>query len=508
MDQEMNAGCFGGRLLILGFGSIGKTLLPLVLRHVDVPVERVAIIAADPANEDLAQQSGVAFEAVRLTPDNFAAELGSRLRAGDVLINVSVNVSSLDLIEFCLRHGVLYVDSSIEPWPGGCDDASLTPAQRTNYAMREAVLALQRRLGRGATAVVDHGANPGLVSHFAKQAIVEMARANAVFRQMPGSRAEWAALVAGLDIKLIQVSERDTQAASVPKVPGEFVNTWSIEGFTSEAVQPAELGWGTHERALPTDAVQHDSGCRSAIFLARPGALTQVRSWAPRAGGFNGLLISHDEAISMADYYTHRTDAGVVHRPTVHYAYHPCDDALLSMHEFAGREWQLQESERLLEDEIIRGRDELGVLIGSGRYGAYWYGSDLTIDAARALVPVGNATTLQVAAGVLAGLVWAIEHPDRGVVEPDELGHERCLEVARPYLGLLRGTATDWTPVRDRQALFPEQIDTRDPWQFVNVRVNPIGVPVARSDVGAPARRAMGATAQHPRAARKGAPAA
>jgi len=475
LSQENYKYRFAGRMLLLGFGSIGKTLLPLVLRHVQVPRERIAVLAADNVNRGLAVSAGVRFEQLRLTPANHRSELVRRLAAGDVLVNVSVNVSSLELVQFCADHGVLYVDSSIEPWPGGCDDTSLTPAERTNYVMRESVLALKRRLARSTTAVVDHGANPGLVSHFAKQAVVELACATGRATQAPQSGAEWAALVADLDVRLIQVAERDTQAARVPKAPGEFVNTWSIEGFTSEAVQPAEIGWGTHERTLPADGAVHESGCGSAIFLERPGALTQVRSWAPRAGCFNGLLISHDEAISMADYFTHRVAGRVVHRPTVHYAYHPCDDALLSMHEFAGRELQVQPQERLLEDEIVRGGEELGVLIGSGRHGAYWFGSDLSFDAARALVPVGNATTLQVAAGLLAALVWAIEHPDRGVVEPDELDHEPCLAVARPYLGRLFGTATDWTPLRDRHALFPEHVDPHDPWQFVNVRVNAVG---------------------------------
>jgi homospermidine synthase len=487
MSQEQTPQAFEGRLLVLGFGSIGKTLLPLLLRHVGVCVERIAIVADDPANRDLAVAAGVSFEQLHLTPDNYRRELARRLGPGDVLVNVSVNVSSLDLVEFCAGHGALYVDSSIEPWPGGCDDAALSPAERTNYALRESVLALKRRLGPGPTAVVDHGANPGLVSHFAKQALVDLARAAGREDPLPRTRAAWAALVAELDVRLIQISERDTQAAPVPKEPGEFVNTWSIEGYTSEAVQPAELGWGTHEKTLPADAVEHDRGCRSAIFLDRPGALTQVRSWAPRAGTFNGLLISHDEAISMADFFTHRSDRGIEHRPTVHYAYHPCDDALLSTHEFAGREWQLQERARLLEEEIIRGRDELGVLIGSARHGAYWFGSELSIEAARERVPVGNATTLQVAAGVLAGLIWAIEHPRRGVVEPDELDHTRCLAIARPYLGRLVGVFSDWTPIRDRNPLFPEPIDAEDPWQFVNVRVSSTGIAPAARGAARPA---------------------
>jgi homospermidine synthase len=40
-----------------------------------------------------------------------------------------------------------------------------------------------------------------------------------------------------------------------------------------------------------------------------------------------------------------------------------------------------------------------------------------------------------------------------------------------PYLGPVKGYYTDWTPLTDRPGLFPEDIDSSDPWQFRNVLV-------------------------------------
>ena len=82
--------------------------------------------------------------------------------------------------------------------------------------------------------------------------------------------------------------------------------------------------------------------------MLQPGAGTRVRTWTPKAGPFHGFLITHGESISIPDYLTHREGDKVVYRPTVHYAYHPCNDAVLSVHEFAGRNWQLQERKRIL----------------------------------------------------------------------------------------------------------------------------------------------------------------
>jgi homospermidine synthase len=196
-----------------------------------------------------------------------------------------------------------------------------------------------------------------------------------------------------------------------------------------------------------------------------------VRSWTPKAGSIQGYLITHNEAISIADYLTLRENGHVVYRPTCHYAYHPCDDAVLSLHELQGNAFHTQSRFRLMNDEIIDGIDELGVLLFGHENNAYWYGSQLSIEETRTLVPYQNATALQVTSAVLAGMIWALENPRRGVVEADELDHERILGIMEPYLGPMVGAYTDWTPLAGRGGLFPEDIDTTDPWQFRNVIV-------------------------------------
>ena len=411
------------------------------------------------------------FIETALTRDNYRAVLQPLLAAGDFLLNVSVDVSSLALIELCQEKGALYLDTCIEPWPGGYTDPSLSPAARSNYALREGALELRRRYRGGSTAVITHGANPGLVSHFVKQALVDLARAGDPAAAIPSDRAGWAQLAERLGVKTVHIAERDTQVASIPKSPGEFVNTWSIDGFFSEGSQPAELGWGTHERHFPADGRRHDAGSGAAIYLLRPGAATRVRSWTPLEGPYIGYLITHGESISIADYLTVREGDRARYRPTCHYAYHPCDDAVLSVHELGGKNWQLQSIKRLMMDEIIAGIDELGVLLMGQPGGVYWYGSQLSIDETRHIAPHNNATSLQVTAAVLAGMVWAIENPRAGIVEPEELDFARILEVAAPYLGKLVGIRGDWTPLADRERLFPEELDRDDPWQFKNIRV-------------------------------------
>jgi homospermidine synthase len=461
---------FRSRIVIIGFGSIGQGILPLILRHIDMKAAQITIVTAEDRGQKEAKDLNVRFIVEALTEQNYVSVLDPLLSAGDFLLNVSVEVSSIALIELCRSKGALYLDTCIEPWPGGYTNPDLSPSLRSNYALREKALALRAASPGGPTAVLTHGANPGLVSHFVKMALLDLAEELGV-KAAPKGRNEWAALSSELGVKVIHVAERDTQISRNPKQPGEFVNTWSIDGFVAEGMQPAELGWGTHERHFPQDGGRHDFGSGSAIYLNRPGAATRVRSWTPLEGPYHGFLITHGEAISIADYFTLREGETVRYRPTVHYAYHPCDDAVLSVHELWGKNFRLQETKRLMMNEIEHGIDELGVLLMGHAKGIYWYGSRLSFEEAKRLARFNNATSLQVTAAALAGMIWALENPERGIVEPDELDHVRILEICRPYLGQVLGEYSDWTPLFDRERLFPEDLDKGDPWQFKNFRV-------------------------------------
>jgi len=467
---------FNGHILIVGFGSIGQGTLPLLLRHFTVTPDRIAIVTADPRGEDVAREYGVKFLIDPLMKHNHEAIIRSHIGPGDFLLNLSVNVSSAALIEYCQQNDILYLDTCIEPWPGSYTDPSLSISERSNYMLREEVLKLRSLVIEGPrpTAILAHGANPGLVSHFVKQALLNIAADTHVTIGMPTTREEWAALSHRLGVKVIHIAERDTQTSMTPKRIGEFVNTWSIDGFFSESSQPSEMGWGTHEKELPHDGHEHDFGCGSAIYLDQPSFLTKARSWTPTAKSQHGWIVTHHESISIADYLTVKDEEGkVVYRPTVHYAYHPCDGAILSLDELAGDNGVLQKEQRLMGDEILPGGiDELGVLLMGHAKTSYWYGSHLSIDQARAAVPHNNATGLQVTASIIGAMAWAIQNPHRGIVDADDVDHQVLMDVARPYLGDILGVYTDWTPIQGRGELFPEHFDAEDPWQFGNFRVS------------------------------------
>jgi len=275
-------------------------------------------------------------------------------------------------------------------------------------------------------------------------------------------------------VKVIHCSERDTQTTSRPKRINEFVNTWSVEGFYEEGIAPAELGWGTHEKELPKNALVPKDGPKNQIFLQQSGVNTWVRSFVPNQD-IIGMVVRHGEAFSLSEYLSVMGPDGKtpIYRPTVHYAYMPCDAAIASLHEMRALGYKLQKDVRILRDhEIVEGSDILGALImGDHPYKTWWCGSDLSIEQARKLIPGQNATTVQVAAGLVGAITWMIEHPNQGVCLPDDVPYEHVLAVAMPYLGNFISEGYDWTPLNNRPALWDhasgqETAAKEDPWQF------------------------------------------
>src|ERR1700730_12932549 len=387
---------FDGPIVMIGFGSIGKGTLPLLERHLAFDRSKFVVIAPDDRNCHLLEERQIKFLRQAITRDNYREVLTPLLTAGPgrgMVVNLSVDTSSVDLMELAKDLDCFYIDTVVEPWPGLYTDRTRSISARSNYALREGVLELRRRRPGGITAVSCCGANPGMVSWFVKQAVLDVARDLGVKASEPKSREEWGRLAMTLGVKGIHIAERDTQRTRNPKPPNVFVNTGSVEGFLSEGMQPAELGWGTHETWMPDNGRRHAAGCEAAIYLLQPGANTRVRSWTPTPRAQYGFLVTHNESISIADYFTVRDAGRVVYRPTCHYAYHPCNDAVLSLHELFGRAGIVQDDHHILDEhEIVDGIDELGVLLYGHAKNAYWYGSQLSVEETRRLAPYQNAT--------------------------------------------------------------------------------------------------------------------
>ena len=235
---------FAGRILIVGSGAVSRCLQPLLLRHVDMDAGRITVVDIDDVSALIPETiaAGVTFRQVEITPESFATDaLTEFVGPGDLLLNLAWNIDAGTIIGWCQARGVMYLDTSVEEWDPYREVER--PQERTLYhrhlALREQATSWP---ANGPTAVVEHGANPGLVSHWVKRALLEITAEILDGPARDGSAGEidadrrtrltdalagrdFAALAMETGTKVIHISERDTQISSDPKRPGEFVNT-------------------------------------------------------------------------------------------------------------------------------------------------------------------------------------------------------------------------------------------------------------------------------------------
>ena len=473
---------FENRVLVLGAGSVSQCVLPLLIEHL-VDAKQITIIDMRDNRERVkgAITAGATYVQDQLTRENMDQFLSKYLAAGDFLLDLAWNIDANEIIEWAHDHGVIYLNTSVEEWDPYSAGAARNPTERTLYWRHMKLRKLTNTWGgKGPTAIVEHGANPGLVSHLTKKALFDIAT-KAIKDGKDGAGVKEAyesenfpSLAHKLGVKVIHIAERDTQVTDKPKQVNEFVNTWSVEGFYEEGIAPAELGWGTHEKTLPINAYQHPDGPKNQICIAQPGAKTWVRSWVPNMET-TGMVIRHGEAFTISDHLTVWDKEKAVYRPTVHYAYCPTDAAVASMHELEMRQWELTTNQRIMNEEIIDGDDRLGVLLMGHAYKSWWTGSLLNIHDSRKLIPKQSATTVQVASAVYAAVAWAMANPNAGYRVPDDLPWREVLAFAEKYWGGYHSAAADWDPLMHRNDLYKgwnnRKYDESDPWQFSNFLV-------------------------------------
>lgn len=480
---------FGNKVLVIGYGSVSKCTLPVLFKHIKIPYTNVTVIDFVDCTGKIKEwtDKGVKYFRTKITPLNMAQELAKHIGTGGLIMDLAWNIGCTDILTWCHDNRVLYVNTSVEEWDPYSDIHDKTPLQKSLYYRQMIIRDMASKWNSNSTtAVVDHGANPGLISHFTKRGLIDIAGRSVRDRTTPKRSVkalerymqddDFARLAMELGVKVIHCSERDTQVANKPKEVDEFVGTWSIEGLREEGISPVEMGWGTHEKELPELAHVPRSGPRNQIFLARMGMNTWVRSWIPNQE-IIGMAIRHGEAFEISDRLTVWKDKKAVYRPTVHYAYMPCHETISSLHELRARNYALQPKWRIMNDEIVSGEDILGALLMGHKYNSWWTGSVLSIGESRRLIPHQNATTLQVAIGVVAAAMWMIGNPKNGICIPDDLPHKFVLNIAEPYLGKLVSKASDWTPLSNYQVFFKEnkaaKLDVKNIWRFQNFLFKP-----------------------------------
>lgn len=447
---------FKNKILIIGCGSVARCTLPILIKKLGLKCSQITMIDFLDNRKYVEKfiNDGLTFIQVKITPENYRCILNENLCSGDFLLDLAYNIETIDLIRWCNENNVLFCNTSVEEWDPYEDLSVKDPRLITLY--HKQLELIESAKNNKSTAIVDVGCNPGMVNVIIKKGIVDIAlvlcnkgilNKNKINKLIKENN--YPELAKEIDLQVIHISERDTQLPKKPKKVNEFVGTWSVEGLREEATALAEMGFGTHEKYYPENAILHEYGPNNAICLSSMGMNTIVRSYIP-GSNLNGFVIRHGESISMSRALTcYNENNEAIYRPSVYYAYCPCDATINSLHEFKMNAYQCnRENDRILFDEIIDGYDAVGCLMMGPKFGSWWIGSILDIHQTRQMIGRGhNPTVLQVAAHLTSCVLHCIKNPNCGLLFADDLDYKDILPECVDMFGDFLSEPVDWDPL-------------------------------------------------------------
>lgn len=438
------------KAVVIGFGSVARILWGRMHACGGDDGMPWTVIEPNPATANHARALGLDVIEDEVTRENYQHMLTPLVKTGSIVINLGVDVSSVDLMELCHKAGALYLDAGIELW----GDRFSHGEAPTVAQSRSELLRARPKGTSGPTALIGHGANPGLASHWAKAGLLSLGREYGLAEAEPDRQSDWGKLAEKLGVRVIQIAEHD-HGVFEPRV-GCFCNTWSVRGLAREALQLGELGWGSHEGGAPKGSRKESSPGAVSVALPVQGCQSWVRSWTPLGGVGAALAVTHLEALGLSAYLS-RPATG--YAPTCYYAYQACEPAKAGLERLARGDWSMGDAEWVAGGEDIEGIDELGALLMGERFGSLWIGSRQNSAAARSIAPGASATTLQVAAGLMSAWAWMERNPARGVMEPEELPSLDILAGTRPWIGPDYEVRSPWIePLGKLAPIAPESL--------------------------------------------------
>lgn len=470
------------KLLLLGCGAVGQNVLGIfsAFRNND---DFSKIIIIDKIDMSMAPAvihavtKGAKFVQAKVTKENYSEILSQYVKENDIIVDLSVTISTTDLVCWALSHSVHYVNTALELWEES-NSQDWTFEERTTkdcrlqertlhrrqYETKEAIKLLSNQYQ--STCVLDHGMNPGLVSHFTKAALLNIANniknpPKELFDAIKSRN--FARIAMYLQVAVIHISEQDNQVC-LPgrgKKQGEFLSTWSCEGFVEEGLEPTQLGFGTHEKQIPRNAVLPVKGEKNQIFIPVAGIDFKMITYVPGYGEIVGYNIPHSEASTISSFLTVYEEGEAIYRPTCHYVYQPPSVAVESWAELlkqpAGN--RTLDNFRVLQGcDLKEGHDAVGVLLicengldgkPSANPQSYWAGSIVSVEENLKKSGILSApTTVQVAVSILSLVEWIYDgNTDKGLIWPESVDHDYILNRASPWLGdVVFGPVSGWAP--------------------------------------------------------------
>jgi len=455
---------FEGRIVQFGFGAVGKSFYEKLSREIKFDENKYFVVTMDSCEfEAYVNLGGMVsnFIVSEVTRENFRQVFEPLLAEGDLLIDFADTVGTRDICEWCAERNIMYINTGEADWPDHwyCifEENGLKRELKRKYAQSPA----KNRY----PIVLQHGNNPGLVSHFVKAAIEYV-----VHTQFKRDKQLKALVKAGkfneaaraLGIRMIHVNDIDLQQVKDAYSDNLLFSTWCTDSFWFEMLSEATANIGTHEK------IDYEAECnfvdREKGFLEfkKLAADKKCRTYYP-GGYFEGFMVPHEETITIAQSLEVQEEGQTVYRPTVMFLYSPCVYATnyfkgAKVNEYPEPDPQKPQDcenengrtiirgyvypenvEIVYQEKIASGTEYVGVLLLGDNFEPVWVGNrveEAFLYKDKKCSYWQTPTITPVAMSALSAVCWMLKHKDKGgIYFPDDIeDYKGIIRLAEKYI--------------------------------------------------------------------------
>lgn len=455
---------FEGRILQFGFGAVGKSFFEKISKEIKYNENNYYVITRDEFEfEAYVNLGGLTtnFKVCEINKDNFKETFSNYLTKGDLLIDFADTVGTKDICTWCAENNIMYINTGEADWPENwysiftenLKKQQLRQEMQTNPSYNQHPIVLQ------------HGNNPGLVSHFVKCAIEYII--NTQYKKDKHLKNllkehKFNQIAEILKIKMIHVNDIDLQQVKEEIKPSKLISTWCIDSFFFELLSEATQNIGTHEQISNEDECRLLDYEKGFLEYKNIAAETKCRTYYPN-GCFEGYLVPHEETITIANYLEVKENDKVKYRPSVMFLYSPCDAAkefltLSKVNDYPtpnpnkpqdinnpdgtsiirGHIYP-NEYEIIYQEKISSGTEYVGVLLIGENFKPVWVGNRVEMPYLYKKKKDSywqTPTITPVAMSALAATCWMLKNKDKGgIYFPDDIeDYKYIIKLAEKYI--------------------------------------------------------------------------
>ncbi len=455
---------FEGRILQFGFGAVGKSFYEKVSKEIKFNENKYFVVTMDSFEfEAYINLGGLVsnFVVSEVTRENFAGVFEPYLSSGDLLIDFADTVGTKDICNWCAERNIMYINTGEADWPDHwyCifEENGLKNAMKEKYA----TIPNANRY----PIVLQHGNNPGLVSHFVKAAIEHIVhtqfRRNRHLKDLV-KQGQFNEAARELGVKMIHVNDIDLQKVKSDYQDSVLYSTWCIDSFWFEMLSEATVNIGTHEKIDFEEDCNFVNYEKGHLEMKKLAASTKCRTYYP-GGEFEGFLVPHEETITIAKSLEVVENGEVVYRPTVMFLYSPCEYATTYFTHAKVNEYPNPDPEKpmdcenengksiirgyeypenfeiLYQEKIASGTEYVGVLLIGDKFDPVWVGNRVELGYLYKNKKSSywqTPTITPVAMSALAAVCWMIKNQDKGgIYFPDDIpDYKYIIKTAEKYI--------------------------------------------------------------------------